>query len=89
MVRLAISSASKAYSVDLAKDLDFPFLTSIKEIKSVVSVVEVSAVSERLILNRCAPLAAKLLEPVALSKRDVSFSGVTIVSVTLNPMIPV
>ena len=70
--------------------LELPSLILMREIKSVsttgVSVVEVS---ERLIFNRCAPLAAKLLVHVELSNRPVLDSGVMIFSVTLKPTVPV
>ena len=69
---------------------ELPPLILMREIKSVsttgVSVVEVS---ERVIFNRCAPLAAKLLVPVELSNRSVLDSGVMIFSATLKPTVPV
>ena len=44
-----------------------------------------SLARDKLILSLWAPFAAKLLEPVALSNNVVSDSGVTNVSVTVNP----
>ena len=64
-------------------------MISTREIKLVVSVVGVRADSATEMLNLCAPLAAKLLEPVELSNRLDALSGVTIVSVTAKPTVPV
>ena len=53
-----------------------------------LSSVESVAIDIRVRVNfsRCAPLAAKLDDPVALSNRDVSSSGVIIDSSTLSPI---
>ena len=54
------------------------FKSDVEEVSRLVNV--------KVNFNRCAPLAAKLDEPVALSNKLVSVSGVTIVSSTFKPI---
>ena len=64
-----------------------PFKTSnnCTKVESAVDVLT-SLDNAKDILSRWAPFAAKFEAPVALSRSDVSDSGVTISSVILNPI---